>query len=413
MMDPSSMPATQLQGWRAIALQYAVQAFSFASMATIGLSLVVTSWVAAELGSISLVGQLFFIGSATSLLFSIFAGVIVDTRNRYTVVQSGQALRLLGGAILVSGFLAPEFLRLGLFAYTLFFSLGTILNAGAVEGIVQRAVAELDRMKLTIRVSIARQVGMLCGTGLGGVLMHNATEIASVATMIGLMLFQFVLIFVFFAPYQNTPSKTSINVILSWKQGLKAIWQQSQLLLAIASVGLFFSTSQMANVLMPGFVKYTLNQGSDIYGLLETAWAVGGGAMLATAAVQSRLLKSSLAEFAVLALIGVLMIVFASSRNIPLLVALYAGLGGLFALGRAICDGRILILARNEEIGRVRAATTMLISLFGMMIYISPTLLGLSNPTPYYIAWGAVMTLCGLFLIAFKAKRHLKQQEVA
>ncbi|WP_137136015.1 MFS transporter [Rhizobium sp. FKY42] len=376
------------------AIEVAVMVFALASFATIGLSLVVTSWIAAVEGSISLVGQLFFVSSATSLIFSIYAGAITDRKNRLSVIRRGQSLRLLGVAALAVGALdsptAPW-----LFAYAVLFSVGTALNAGALDGIVQLAVSEQQRMKLSIRVSICRQIGILCGTGLGGVSLHYFPAIWSVLLMLVLMVVQFFIISKFFADYQNAPSKSPQDIVSAWKEGVLAILKHRALAFTILNVGLFFSASQMANVLVPGFVKNTLQQGSDVYGLLETAWAVGGGAMLATAAVQTKLFGARRWELVILMLVGAAMVVFAASRSIPLLVVIYAMLGGMFALGRAICDGRILILAKNEEIGRVRAATSMVVSLLGMAIYISPTVIGIEDAIYYYVSWGVLISIVG------------------
>ncbi|MFK0209198.1 MFS transporter [Agrobacterium sp. NPDC090283] len=377
-------------------------AFSFSSFATIGLSLVVTSWIAAVEGSISLVGQLFFVSSATSFIFSIYAGVIVDSKNRLSVIRRGQALRFLGVAALAIGVLVSPSAP-WLFAYATLFSLGTVLNAGALDGIVQLAVNASQRMKLSIRVSICRQLGILCGTGLGGILLHYFPTIWSVLLMVFLMVVQFIIINRFFSDYQSEPAARSNDILASWKQGLRAMLGQRALTFSVLNVGLFFSASQMANVLVPGFVKDTLGQGSDVYGLLEAAWAIGGGAILVTAAAQTKLFTAHRWELAILTLIGLVMVAFAMSRSIPVLVILYALLGGMFALGRAICDGRILILAKNEEIGRVRATTSMIISLLGMTIYLSPTLIGIENTIFYYVAWGISLSAIAIALFCVNA----------
>lgn len=381
------------------AIEVAVIVFAFASYSTIGLSLVVTSWIAAVEGSISLVGQLFFVSSVTSLIFSIYAGVITDQKNRLSVIHRGQSLRLFGVAALSVGTLSSPTAP-WLFAYAVLFSVGTTLNAGALDGIVQLAVDDHQRMKLSIRVSICRQVGILCGTGLGGVSLHYFSAIWSVLLMVVLMLVQFIIISKFFANYQNAPSKSPQDIVSAWQEGIVAILKHRALAFTILNVGLFFSASQMANVLVPGFVKNTLHQGSDVYGLLETAWAAGGGAMLATAAVHTKLFGARRWELVILIIVGAAMVVFAVSRSIPMLVVIYAVLGGMFALGRAICDGRILILAKNEEIGRVRAATSMVVSLLGMAIYISPTLIGIEDAIYYYISWGILISIAGGIMLA-------------
>ncbi|MVA27657.1 hypothetical protein V6582_20925 (plasmid) [Agrobacterium vitis] len=82
--------------------------------------------------------QLFFASSATSLVFSVYAGMVTDRKNRRYVIRQDKALRLLGVAALAVGALsfpsAPW-----LFAYAVLFSVGTAMNAGVLDGIVQLA----------------------------------------------------------------------------------------------------------------------------------------------------------------------------------------------------------------------------------------------------------------------------------
>ncbi len=398
---PATLLARHLRNRATI--EFAVMAFSLASFTTIGLSLVVTSWIAAVEGSVFLVGQLFFASSTTALVFSIYAGVVTDRKNRLLIIRQGQSLRILGVCALVVATLGTSAAP-WLFAYAVLFSLGTVLNAGALDGIVQLAVDEQQRMKLAIRVSICRQLGILCGTGLGGVSLHHLPAVWPVLLMAVLMMVQFVIISLFFADYQNAPSKPPGHVISAWKGGLRAILGQPRLAFTILTIGLLFSASQMANVLVPGFVRDSLQQGSDVYGLLEMAWAAGGGAALATAAVRTRLSGAHRRELVILIMAGVAMVAFASSRSLPLLVAIYAILGGMFAWGRAICDGRILILAKKEEIGRVRAATSMVVSLLGMAIYVSPTIIGSEDAILYYVSWGVVLSVAGAVMLGLCAR---------
>ena len=90
------------------------------------------------------------------------------------------------------------------------------------------------------------------------------------------------------------------------------------------------------------------------------------------------------------------MIVFAVTRDIAMLVVLYAILGGLFAFARALCDGRMLALARAEEIGRVRSASVMMTSVTGMVIYISPMFFPGTDAMLYYCIWGGFVAAAGV-----------------
>ena len=369
-------------------------------MFVVGMSLVVISWTAAVLGSISLVGQLFFVGSLTSLSFSLFAGYLADRINRLAILLTGLVLRLLAiaafGLHLVYSSTDPVVV---LYFYTIVFSLGSLLASGAVDGIIQRAVAEDRRVRLAIRASFWRQIGILTGAASGGFVLHHFSASSAVLVLAGVSVIQLLIAGRMFSGYGTALVKAPASIIEAWTQGFRSIGLSRPLMLSIAGVGLFFSISQMANVLVPGFVHETLRAGSDVYGLLEAAWAVGGGVVLACAVGKAKFLEVRRAELILLVLIGIAMVVFASLRSIPVLVIIYAALGGMFALGRALCDGRILVLALNAEIGRVRAITTILVSSIGMTIYITPTVIGINDAVPYYIFWGIFVFSIGLILL--------------
>ena len=58
----------------------------------------------------------------------------------------------------------------------------------------------------------------------------------------------------------------------------------------------------------------------------------------------------------------------------------------------------MLVLARNDEIGRVRSASIMLTSLIGMLVYVSPTLIANENTVLYYCIWGVIVAVIGTIL---------------
>src|SRR5690606_19408077 len=145
----------------------------------------------------------------------------------------------------------------------------------------------------------------------------------------------------------------------------------------------------------PVFVQDHLAGGSEVYGLLEAAWSAGGAVLLALAAVRKKTIARGGLENLLVAAIGVLMIVFALSRSIPLIMMLYALLGGLFSLGRALCEGRLLALAKPEEVGRIRSASVMMSSAAGLVIFLLPTIMRNEDVIVYYCSWGVILSLAG------------------
>lgn len=383
--------------------------FTLLSFATIGIALIVIAWLAAGLGSIALVGQLFFLASAASLLMSFFAGPLADSDNRIWALRSGQAIRLLAALLFCAGSMQQDWLFASLVLHSLLVAMGTSLSAGAIDGIFQNAIPPANRMRIAIGISIAQQLGLVLGTGLGGLLLHHYPTIVSALLMVVLVLLQMVIVEMVIRFHgRGTMPATAARpgeLLTFWQQGLRSSFADLNLFAAVIGISLLFSVAQMTNVLLPGFVNNQLARGSDVYGLLETAWAVGGAAsLLAAAMMGSRLSGMRRLEFFMLCCIGGVMISFALSRSLVLLLILSALLGALFSMARAICNGRILLLARNDEIGRVRSASIMLTSLIGMVIYVSPSVIGHDNTVIYYCVWGVVIALAGLGLMAVLRK---------
>lgn len=195
--------------------------------------------------------------------------------------------------------------------------------------------------------------------------------------------------------YLNVHWQRGVGLVGFWLAGIRFAVRDRPLMLAMLTATLLFSVTQMTNLLVPVFVQNNLEGGSEVYGLLEASWAAGGAALLALASLQKKALGLGALENLLLAAIGVLMIVFALSRNIALVVALYAMLGGLFSLGRALCEGRLLALAKPEEVGRIRSASVMMTSAAGLVIFLLPTIMRNEDVIVYYCSWGVILSLAG------------------
>jgi MFS family permease len=354
------------------------------------------SWVAANHGTIALVGQLFFISGVTNVFVSAVGGVLVDRRSRRSMVLRGQAVRLLGTAILFAGVLYPAWLTYALFASTILNTAGPASGGGAMAGVFQTLFPPEQRMRITMRLGVVGQVGFVAGTGTSGLILHLwgaevCVGIMVVITGVLLMLGDY-----FTRGLTEAPSATGNSFSADWREGLRYALADWRLAGAIFGVALLFSVAQMTNTLVPGFVRDTLHAGSDVYGLLEAAWSAGGGTVLAANAFLRQPQFRGWAEFAMLAALGLIMVAFALSRSVGLAVALYAVMGALFVLSRAICNGRILVLADPAYIGRVAALTSMLTSGTGMVIYIMPSFVLIADIALYYQAWGIAILIVGL-----------------
>ncbi|NBB81796.1 MAG: MFS transporter [Alphaproteobacteria bacterium] len=360
------------------------------------------AWVATDVRSVALVGQLLLAISLTSLITSAVAGPWVDRRKRLPVIRTGQSIRVAASVALVAGLGAGgPWIVPALATYAVVNALGLSINSGALDGVLQALIRPERRVTAAIRLSIVRQAGLAVGTGLAGLVLHAAGSVAVAAAMGAVAMAQLALAGSFargLGPPPHDGTGESDGLRAAGIDGLRQAAADRPLAAAMLGVALTFSVAQMTNMLAPGFVRDALRAGSDVYGLMEAAWAVGGGAILALAGLGRRAGRTGGAAFLGLAVLGALMLGFAATRSVPAAVALYAAMGALFALTRAICDGRLLERADPARIGRVRAATTMLTSGFGIAIYLLPSVVLLADIAVYYQIWGVVIVVAGLGL---------------
>lgn len=373
----------------------AIAASRFLSLFSVGLGFVAVAWLGASSGSLQLVGQLFFASSLTTLGVSAFAGASADRGSRLSNLRWAWGLRAAALATLLGGIFAPKWLVAGLFAYSALGAISNSLGASAMDAAFQGAIPASQRVQLAVRLELLRQSGLVCGTALSGYLLHTSGASAVVLLLTVVLMIQIVLFEGLLRSYLNVHWQRGAGLLGFWLAGIRFAVRDRPLMLAMLTATLLFSVTQMTNLLVPVFVQNNLEGGSEVYGLLEASWAAGGAALLALASLRKKALGLGALENLLLAAIGVLMIVFALSRNIALVVALYAMLGGLFSLGRALCEGRLLALAKPEEVGRIRSASVMMTSAAGLVIFLLPTIMRNEDVIVYYCSWGVILSLAG------------------
>jgi MFS family permease len=373
----------------------AMAASRFLSLFSVGLGFVAVAWLGASSGSLQLVGQLFFVSSLTTLGVSAFAGASADRGSRLSNLRLAWGLRAAALGALLSGVLSPQWLVASLFAFSILGAFSNSLGASAMDAAFQGAIPAARRVQLAVRLELLRQSGLVCGTALSGYLLQasGATMVVwllAIVLAIQILLFEAVL-----RSYLDVRAQSGAGLLRFWLEGLGCAWRDRQLMLAMLTATLLFSVAQMTNLLVPIFVQDKLQEGSELYGLLEAAWSAGGAALLVLASVRKKVAAQGTLENLTLAAIGLLMVVFALSRSIALVVALYAVLGGLFSLGRALSEGRLLALASPEEVGRIRSASVMMTSGAGLVIFVLPSIMRSEDVVVYYCCWGVIVALAG------------------
>ncbi|MBD3894652.1 MFS transporter [Halomonas sp. ML-15] len=382
---------------------YCYVAFLFLTFLFIGSSLVTVAWIAVEDSSIALVGRIFLLSSLTGIAISMLGGVLTDSWNRKMVIRLGIIAQMIALVILLYAILVGHGLPPFLYLFSVLNTAGMAVKAGAIDSVFQAIVSKERRIAMSVRVSIVRQLGLAIGMGGGGILLDQTSAIFCISLLLVVSISRFVISEVFLSSLKKIKQSASSNPMQLWKEGFTYAASDKNIYLAICGVALTFSVAQMTNVLIPGFVQNELAAGSDVYGLLEMAWAIGGGTILLIAAFKRHTSPCNQVEALLLCLLGISMILFSFLRFIPALILLYAVMGGLFSITRARLDGKILTFCPEGMMGRVRATTSMLTNSIGMVIYLIPSIFSITSVSGLYMAWGAFILCVGLLIWLFQA----------
>ncbi|SDL94377.1 Major Facilitator Superfamily protein [Franzmannia pantelleriensis] len=377
--------------------------FLFLTFLFIGSSLVTIAWIAVEDSSIAVVGRIFLLSSLTGIGISLLGGVLTDSWNRKMVIRLGITAQVIALVILLYAILEGHSLPPFLYIFSVLNTAGMAVKAGAIDSVFQAIVSKERRVAMSVRVSIIRQLGLAIGMGGGGILLDQTSAIFCISLLLVVSISRFAISEVFLNSLKKIKRSSSSNPMQLWKEGLAYAANDKNIYLSICGVALTFSAAQMTNVLVPGFVQDELAAGSDVYGLLEMAWAIGGGTILLIAAFKHHSSPYSKVEALLLCLLGISMMLFSFLRFIPALILLYAIMGGLFSITRARFDGKILTFCPEGMMGRVRATTSMLTNSIGMVIYLIPTLFSITSVSGLYMAWGAFILCVGLLIWLFQA----------
>jgi MFS family permease len=386
-------------------LSYFYVAMLFSSLFR-GLSIVTMAWGALEVsGSIAATGQIFVISHLINVLLGPGFGTLNDRMNRRVAVILGQTIVGLSTAspfILWAAGIDLQLWHLAAMAFVSAF--GFLFSTGSLDGLLQSLVPAEKRPQAASLTNGIRQGAMVAGAGGGGYVIHLLG--LPVAFLISGLLCAAVIFCIALLPPGQLPKKARgyAAFIGELREGFHYFRQLPELKgLALASA-LAMSVGQLSNALLPGFIKTIADGGSDLYGLVDAGWSVGGVsvAFLVGYLLRRHALRGG--EYALLAGLGITSALF-SFLDAPILLVIMHGLmGAAFSGAKILADGRLLQICREDMMGRVRANVQMATSLFGIFVYLSPTYLAGFTAPQLYFGWGVVLIIAGFALLLARPK---------
>jgi MFS family permease len=205
--------------------------------------------------------------------------------------------------------------------------------------------------------SLSWQLASVVGPAIGGLLVAGSAVLAFGAAG-GLFAASLVLLFCFASPLQVGAQGASRMALI--KEGLVYLWRNKFVLGAI-SLDLFAVLLGGATALLPVYARDVLHVGSQGFGILRAAPAVGGVAMAIWLGARPIRRHAGVKMFLGVGGFGMATVVFALSKSLWLSAAALVLLGGADMISVYVRQSLVQLATPNEMRGRVGAVAYLFI----------------------------------------------------
>jgi MFS family permease len=289
------------------------------------------------------------------LLFTLYAGVIVDRVDKRRLIVWTQALQMLEALALAALVWTKTVTVWQVMALAVMFGIVNAFDIPARQAFIAELVGRDDLMNAIALNSSMFNAARIVGPAVAGVLigaqgvavcffLNGVSYIAVIAGLLAIRLSP---------PPTRGPMPTS-----AWeglREALTFVLRDARLAALVTLVALFSVFGFPFIVLMPVTARDVLHVSAGGYGLLMTA--VGVGAMLGALglALAGRRVRKGLVLLASGAAFGALLVLFAAARSFSLAFALLALTGCAMIITTALANTLLQTLVPDQLRGRVMA----------------------------------------------------------
>ena len=305
---------------------------------------------------LGLVGALHF---TPLLLFSLFAGVLIDKFPKKKILYLTQSTSLIITFILAILVFSGRIQYWHILVLATALGFANTLDMPARQSFVIQLIGEKDLMNGIALNSAMFNVARIIGPAIAGIVMGHYG--IGMCFLINSISFAAVIVSLFFIhplPIQSRPMGKN-NVFKEIKEGLKYIYSNRILLDAILLMIVIGTFAMNNNVLIPVFSKVILKQGETGLGYLFSF--VGAGALIGAmlVALMSKSGPNKFIIYVVPLIIGIFLVIN-SLTSIFLLAGLCLAISGLlFNLFTSTINSTMQLNTTNEFRGRVMSVYTL------------------------------------------------------
>ena len=357
--------------------------------------------------SIAVVGQIFIVQSITIMILGPLIGVIIDRYKQRSLIIWAQIF-IATAILFAAGLLefVEHFSVLWFFAVVITVTSARLMYRGTFDCVIKAASSDGEILPIVARSQSVHLIATAAGMASAGILIEqysSATAFTASASM------SVIIVFIALA--------LTNKKVLQHSQGLRGYWQDFrqglelfkdskdiQILAVLSTIAL--PIGQLTNAILSSFIRDDLGAGSDVFGIVDAGWAIGG--MFAAALLSNTLtaLDKPNFEYYFAVLAGIATVSLALSTSV-LALTLSHGLMGFFVWScRLIIAGRVLSICGVDNVGRTRVYMEVLVGITAMISCFSPTIIHLNATADYFLYWGLLVISGSIGLIICNQLRN-------
>ena len=345
------------------------------------------------------VGQIVIVAMLTNILAGPIIGVLVDRQNRRNLVigvNIGISLTMacLGLFWLKSGDPAILWLFVGVIVITALrlihlISYDSLIKSSARADTLMTSVARFRTVHL-----LSTAIGMALAGAVMEVMSPSAGFVLS-AVASGLVVAPIMMI-------KGVSSFESNFGIVGFIQDFRGGFDIFRTNVSVRLITLLAAVSlpvgQLVNAILSSLIRDDLGYGSAAFGIVDSAWAIGGICAAALLSLGFKFFSTRDLEYVFSAAAGGMTVCFALLTSVPALALLHGAMGFTVWLCRITIDGKILQECGEENVGRTKVYVEVVFSFSAILMCISPTLVELPKTADYFLFWGLAMVIATLAL---------------
>ena len=314
---------------------------------------VAQGWLVLELtNSPFYVGLVSALGSLPVLLFTIYAGVIVDRTNKHRLVIATQSLSMIPAFALAVLVWTKSVAVWHVAALAAFLGILNAFDIPARQAFMVELVGKDDLTNAIALNSSAFNAARVIGPAVAGALigivgvgacffLNGVSYLAVIAGLLAMRL----------PPY--VPASRTASLWTGLREIVAFIRSDTRVATVVVLMGVLSICGFPYLVMMPVFARDVLHRGAAGYGVMMTSVGVGALTGALAVALFDRRIRKGPTLVAAGAAFGALLVAFSLSRSFLLSVALLALTGGTMIVNNALANATIQTIVPDQLRGRV------------------------------------------------------------